>query len=153
MKQFILLITSVMMFCSFTLNETQPDEKVQEEFNNRFANATNIIWSVNNKQSEANFTINGIRSRAVYNNRAKLIFSILPCESQTLPYNVTSVLEEKFHEYKMKYAKEVTVRNLHIFYLTLFSEKNMVTLVLDADGEIIKKDIYLRADNTGCSYN
>jgi hypothetical protein len=140
MKNLISLVVvfafiSVSAFC-----QKNPSEIVKKEFAKKYATAQSVKWdSEEQNEWEAEFTMEGKKMSASFDNAGKWIESEIVITEKELPAQVMNTLNKDYQGYK-KGAIEIFEDSKNKgFELSLKKGESSIEVLIDSNGKLIKK--------------
>jgi hypothetical protein len=116
-------------------------ENIKKEFDQRFSGAISVKWDNESANEwEAEFKLNGKEMTAAFDVSGKWLETEAELSIKDLPEAVSNVLNTEFKDFK---AGEVcTVENPEIkgYEIALKSKGERISVILAADGTILKKE-------------
>ncbi|MCH5596456.1 hypothetical protein [Niabella ginsengisoli] len=145
------LILSTAVLFTLTVNALAAPKdpvsiKVQETFNQIFKNAADVSWTVNGSNSDAFFTVDGIKTRATLNANGTLIQTIRYYSEEHLPASVLYNIKKSYKSKEIFGVTEVSNHNGINYRIVLKDDKHYTFINANSSGdnEVVKK--YKRGD-------
>jgi hypothetical protein len=140
MKNFVILIIALSMISVSAFSQKNPPEIVKREFTKKYASAQSIKWNSEEKNEwEAEFTMDGKKMSASYDNSGKWIESETKIMEKDLPASVVSTLNKDFQGYKKGQVEIFENPEIKGFELGLKKGETSIEVIIDNSGKIIKK--------------
>jgi hypothetical protein len=140
MKNFVILIIALSMISVSAFSQKNPTEIVKREFTKKYASAQSIKWNSEEKNEwEAEFTMDGKKMSASYDNSGKWIESETKIMEKDLPASVVSTLNKDFQGYKKGQIEIFENPEIKGFELGLKKGETSIEVIIDNSGKIIKK--------------
>jgi hypothetical protein len=99
-----------------------------------FPHAENVRWLVQDSICEFYFTINDIKTRAVYNNDGVFAYAVTNYPANSLPKHVSKLVKAHYKNYKVFTALEIKSPESKVFQVILENEQCFLTVqLLDND--------------------
>lgn len=131
----IFLVVAGTAFNSFAA--TSPvNEKVLKTFNDVFKQAVNVRWNEKDKVSQADFDLNTIKTRALFDSNGNLIQTVRYYGEQNLPSHILAALKKKYTDKEIWGVTEVSNENGLQYEIAIRDAKHWFTLSSDANGNI-----------------
>ena len=142
------LIYLAVMLISITATATPPEisEKVLKAFKETFANAEEVTWKELDNSCQANFKVNAIQVRAVYDNDGNLLETVRYYGEDNLPPNILARMKKKYAGKEIFGVTETSGDSDLSYYITLKDDKNWYTIKADPYGNTQQVDKFKRAD-------
>jgi len=137
MKKIIYL--AVLMTGLVVTAAATPDvsEKIIKAFNETFSTAQNVTWQeFDNKNCQANFKLDEVIVKALYDKEGELLETIRYYSEKTLPQNITAKLKKKYSGKEIFGITEIAGENDISYYITLKDDKNWYTVKSDPYGNL-----------------
>jgi hypothetical protein len=87
-------------------NTVNVSYSVVSQFDADFSNATNIVWTVDNKFQKADFILEGVRTTAFYNHQGEFVALTMDVDAKAIP---AAAMKEIAADYKGYTVNEVIV--------------------------------------------
>lgn len=113
------LVLAITMIASAFANEEKVKPEVLAAFNKRFAQASNVSWTVSDNSYKAEFTYYTYKLVARYNTKAELINVTRNISSFLLPLYLQGKLEIKYADYFVSSLTEDSNQQGFNYYLVL----------------------------------
>lgn len=117
-----------------------PSEKVLKAFNKTFASAVNVTWEEFDHNSEANFKLNNIKVKALYDEEGNLVETIRYYTEEILPPNIVAKLKKRYNGKEIFSVTEISNDNELSFYISLKDQKNWFIVKSDPLGYLTQMD-------------
>lgn len=140
MKNFLILVL-VFSIISLTANsqKTAP-ENVKKEFAKKYSAAQSVKWdSEEANEWEAEFTMNGKKMSACFDNAAKWTGTETVITEKELPVAVTNTLNTDFKGYKKNLIEIYESPEIKGFELELKKGESSLEVIFDNNGKVFKK--------------
>ena len=147
MKKLIYL--AVMLIGISATAATPPDEvneKVLKAFKATFAAAEEVTWKELDNSVQANFKMNQIIVRAMYDNEGNLLETVRYYGEDNLPPNIIAKLKKRYAGKIVFGVTEVTSDSEVAYHITLKDEKYWYTVKSDPYSNLQQTDKFKRAD-------
>ncbi len=150
MKNLIVLVV-VLAFISFpAFSQKNPPDIVKKEFSKKYSAAQSVKWDSEEKNEwEAEFTMDGKKMSAAYDNSGKWMESETAIAEKELPEAVTNTLNKEYPGYKKSDISIFEDSKNKGFELSLKKGEVTVEVVIDNSGKIIKKNELKEEDEKG----
>ena len=146
----ILYLAVLLTGLSATAATTPPDEineKVLKAFKATFTTAEDVTWKeLDNSSCQANFKINQITVRALYDNEGNLLETVRYYGENYLPPNIIAKLKKRYAGKEVFGITEVTSESEVAYHITLKDEKHWYTVKSDPYANLQQTDKFKRAD-------
>jgi hypothetical protein len=140
MKNFVILIVALSMISASAFSQKNPSENVKKEFTRKYGTAQSVKWDSEEKNEwEAEFTMDGKKMSATYDNSGKWIESETKINEKDLPASVVSTLNKDFQGYKKGQIEIFESPEIKGFELGLKKGETLIEVIIDNTGKIIKK--------------
>jgi hypothetical protein len=125
---------SVSAFC-----QKNPSETVKKEFSKKYTTAQSVKWDSEEKDEwEAEFTLDGKKMSASFDNSGKWIESETAISENELPASVVNTLNENFPGYKKGHIEIFESPAMKGFELGLKKGETSIEVIIDNNGKVIK---------------
>jgi outer membrane lipoprotein-sorting protein len=137
----LLILTFVFTFISFSaFSQKNPTEIVKQEFSKKYASAKSVKWDNEEKNEwEAEFTMDGKKMSASFDNSGKWIESETAITEKELPALVVATLNKDFSGYKKSLIEIFESTEMKGFELGLKKGETSIEVIFDNSGKILKK--------------
>jgi hypothetical protein len=137
----LLILTIVFTFISVsTFSQKSPSEIVKKEFTKKYATAKSVKWDNEEKNEwEAEFTLDGKKMSAAFDNSGKWIESETAITEKELPASVIATLNKDFPGYKNGDISILENAEMKGFELGLKKGEISIEVIFDNSGKILKK--------------
>jgi outer membrane lipoprotein-sorting protein len=144
------ILTLVFAFISVSaFSQKNPSEIVKKEFTKKYAAAQSIKWDNEEKNEwEAEFTMDGKKMSASFDNSGKWIESETAIAENELPAAVVSTLDKDFQGYKRGHMEIFENAEIKGFELRLKKGETSIEVVIDNNGKVIKNTEMKEAERT-----
>jgi hypothetical protein len=140
MKNLITLVLAFALISFSAFSQKTPPEVVKKEFAKKYANAQSVKWdSEEQNEWEAEFTIDGKKMSAAYDNAGKWMESETAINEKDLPAAVISSLNKDYQGYKKSDISIFEDTKFKGFELTLKKGEASIEVQIDNNGKIVKK--------------
>ena len=75
---------------------------VVHEFNDNFADAKNVTWSVNHEFQKASFVLNGVKTTAFYNLQGEFVAVTMNVDAKAIPAKASAEIAAKYKDYNVE---------------------------------------------------
>lgn len=141
MKNALILVVLFSMIFFSACSQKNPPENVKKEFTQKFADAKYVKWgSEETNEWEAEFKINGKEMSACFDDAGKWLETEAEVTIKELPAAVTNTLKNEFPEFKAKECSTIENREMKGFEIALKNKETEVTVIIGADGTVLKKE-------------
>jgi hypothetical protein len=147
MKKFLYL--AVLLIGVSAAAATPPDEiseKVLKAFKATFTSAEEVTWKELDNSCQANFKMNQITVRAMYDNEGNLLETVRYYGENNLPPNIIAKLKKRYASKEVFGVTEVTSDSEVAYHITLKDEKHWYTVKSDPYANLQQTDKFKRAD-------
>jgi hypothetical protein len=137
----LLILTIVFTFISVSaFSQKNPSEIVKKEFSKKYATAKSVKWDNEEKNEwEAEFTMDGKKMSASFDNSGKWIESETAIAEKDLPAPVIATLNKDFPGYKKSLIEIFESTEIKGFELGLKKGETSIEVIFDTNGKILKK--------------
>jgi hypothetical protein len=137
----LIILTFVFTFISVSaFSQKNPSEIVKKEFSNKFPSAKSVKWgSEEQNEWEAEFTMNGKKMSASFDNSGKWIVSETAITEKELPTSLVGTLNKDFSGYKKTLIEIYESPEMNGFELGLKKGKSSIEVIFDKNGKVLKK--------------
>jgi outer membrane lipoprotein-sorting protein len=137
----LLILTFVFTFISVSaFSQKNPSEIVKKEFSKKYASAKSVKWDNEEKNEwEAEFTMDGKKMSASFDNSGKWIESETAITEKELPASVVATLNKDFLGYKKSLIEIFESTEMKGFELGLKKGETSIEVIFDNSGKILKK--------------
>ena len=149
MKRLIYLAVMLVGLSATSTAATPPDdisEKVLKAFKATFTTAQEVTWKELDNSCQANFKMNSITIRAMYDNEGNLLETIRYYGEDNLPPNIIAKLKKRYSGKEVFGVTEVTSDSEVAYHVTLKDEKHWYTVKSDPYANLQQTDKFKRAD-------
>ena len=146
MKKFFYLAVLLTGLSATAATPPEISEKVLKAFNETFAAAEDVTWKELDNSCQANFKMNEIQVRAMYDNEGNLLETVRYYGETHLPPNIIARLKKKYAGREVFGVTEVTSESEVTFHITLKDEKHWYTIKSDPYANFQQTDKFKRAD-------
>jgi hypothetical protein len=122
-----------------------PNERVLKAFNETFSTAVNVTWEEFDHNSQANFKLNDIKIKALYDGEGNLVETIRYYTEEILPPNIVAKLKKRYAGKEIYSVTEVSSENELSYYISLKDQKNWYIVKSDPLGYIVQTDKFRNA--------
>ena len=154
MKNYFFLVTLFSIILFSACSQVNPPENVKKEFTQKFADAKSVKWgSEETNEWEAEFKINGKEMSACFDNEGKWLETEAEVTIKELPADVTNTLKNEFPEFKPKECSTIENPEMKGFEIALKNNETEVTVIIGADGNVLKKESSEENENKAVNGN
>lgn len=115
--------------------ETTVSKKISSNFNEYFAGAKDVKWyTEDNQMFTAKFTLNNSKVTAYYREDGSLMATSRFMTGSQLPINIVAKLNRKYAEAKVYSVVEYSAEDNTVYYVTLETNDQWITVRADKDG-------------------
>ncbi len=118
-----------------SLVEARVSQPALNAFSNSFQNVTNAKWFRVDKMYLAQFIKNENQTKALYDVKGNLIYTIYYGSEKDMPDNIRKLVKREYVEYNILQAIEVNEDNRNIWVVNLNDHKSLITVRVE-DGII-----------------
>lgn len=117
---------------------TPPDvtEQVLKAFKETFTDASNVIWTEEDKNFKATFVVSEIRVRAIYDKNGNLLQTVRYYEEKNLPPNIVASIKKRYAGKSIFGVTEISSETELSYHVTLKDEKNWYVVKSDPYGNL-----------------
>jgi hypothetical protein len=142
MKKSIILIVVLSMISFSAFSQKNPPENVKKELYKKYATAQSIKWDNEEKNEwEAEFTMEGKKMSASFDNSGKWLESETVINEKELPASVEITLNKDFTGYKKGHIEIFESPAMNGFEIGLKKGETSLEVIFDNKGNILKKTI------------
>jgi hypothetical protein len=144
------ILTLVFAFISVSaFSQKNPSEIVKKEFTKKYATAQSVKWDNEEKNEwEAEFTMDGKKMSASFDNSGKWIESETAIAENELPAAVVSTLDKDFQGYKRGHIEILENAEIKGFELRLKKGETSIEVMIDNNGKVLKNTEKKEAERT-----
>ena len=140
MKKIIILVAAFIFFSLSAFSQKNPPEIVKKEFTKKYATAQSVKWENEEKNEwEAEFTFEGKKMSASFDNSGKWMESETTITEKDLPVAVVNTLNKDYQGYKKGEISIFEDSKNKGFELTMKKGESSIEVLIDNAGKIIKK--------------
>jgi Putative beta-lactamase-inhibitor-like, PepSY-like len=137
------LVIPVILFAFIYISafsQKNPSEIVKKEFSKKYATAQSVKWDSEEKNEwEAEFTMDGKKMSASFDDSGKWLESETTITEKELPSKVVETLNKDFQNYKKGHIELFESPGMKGFEIGLKKGDISLEVVFDNNGKIIKK--------------
>ena len=139
MKNFVLLIVAFSMISVSAFSQKNPPENVKKDFAEKYATAQSVKWDSEEKNEwEAEFTLDGKKMSAAFDNSGKWMESETSISEKDLPASVSATLDKEFKDYKKSEIVIFDSPAAKGFEIGLKKGETSIEVIIDKNGKVIK---------------
>jgi hypothetical protein len=147
MRNFVILTIAFTFFSVSSFSQKGPSETVKKEFSTKYSTAKSVKWANEEKNEwEAEFTLDGKKMSASYDNSGKWLESETTITEKELPTSVVATLNKDFSGYKKGDISIFESTEIKGFELGLKKGETSIEVIIDNSGKILKKTDVKEAD-------
>jgi uncharacterized protein YxeA len=137
----LLFLTIVFAFISASaFSQKTPSENVKKEFSKKYSTAKSVKWdNEEGTEWEAEFTLDGKKMSASFDNSGKWLESETEITEKELPAAVSATLNKEFPGYKKGDISIFENAEIKGFELGLKKGETSIEVIIDNSGKILKK--------------
>lgn len=140
MKNLVILVIAFAFISVSAYSQKNPSEIVKKEFSKKYATAQSVKWDSEEKNEwEAEFTMDGKKMSASFEDSGKWLESETPISEKELPASVVNTLNKDFLGYKKGHIEIFESPSMKGFEIGLKKGDTSLEVVFDNNGKIIKK--------------
>lgn len=141
MKNLMVLVLAFTFLSSAAFSQKNPPENVKKEFLKKYAAAQSVKWDSEEKNEwEADFSMDGKKMSAVFDDSGKWIESETTITEKELPAPVVSTLNKDFQGYKKGSIDIFEDTRIKGFEISLKKGDKSLEVIIDANGKVVKKE-------------
>jgi len=143
MKTKILVIAYALMIIISGCRQSGKEvpANVKSAFNQKFANAAGVKWSMENKQEwEAEFKMAGKNYSANFDNAGLWVETEYEISMEEMPAEVKSTLAKESAGYKINTSEVAESKDGKVFEFILLKDKTETALSIDPNGNVLNKE-------------
>jgi len=143
-KLLVLFVCISLVVCVSAMN--QKDEKIpvtaKTGFAAKFPTAQKVKWSIEKPDEfEAEFTINGVESSALLNDKGNVLETEAEIKESELPQAVKATIAKDFIGYKLDEIEKATdAKGVTTFEMEAAKGKDKLEISFDAKGKLLSKE-------------
>jgi hypothetical protein len=136
----VVILAIVFEFISVSaFSQKNPSETVKKEFSKKYATAQSVKWDSEEKNEwEAEFTLDGKKMSASFDNSGIWIESETAISEKELPASVVNTLNKDFLGYKKGNIEIFESPAMKGFELGLKKGETSIEVIIDNNGKVIK---------------
>ncbi len=140
MKNLFILVVVFAFISVSAFSQKNPSEVVKKEFTKKYATAQSVKWDSEEKNEwEAEFTMDGRKMSASFDNSGKWMESETAILEKDLPAAVVSTLNKDFQGYKKGPIEIFENPEMKGFELGLKKGETSIEVIFDKNGKVVKK--------------
>ena len=140
MKNLLILVVVFAFISVSAFSQKNPSEVVKKEFAKKYATAQSVKWDSEEKNEwEAEFTMDGMKMSASFDNSGKWMESETAILEKELPAAVVSTLNKDFQGYKKGPIEIFENPEMKGFELGLKKGETSIEVIFDKNGKVVKK--------------
>ncbi len=140
MKNLFILVIVFAFISVSAFSQKTPPEIVKKEFAMKYATAQTVKWGSEEKNEwEAEFTIDGKKMSAAFDEAGKWMESETAIAEKDLPAGVVNTLNKDYQGYKKSDISIFEDSKVKGFELTLKKGEKSVEVLIDNNGKLLKK--------------
>ena len=105
-----------------------------------------MVWNESENTVQANFKVNEIQVRAIYDNEGNLLETVRYYGEKNLPPNIIARLKKKYNGKEIFGVTEISSENDLSYHITLKDDKNWYTVKSDPYANLQQTDKFKRAE-------
>jgi len=149
MKNLVILAILFEFISAPAFSQKNPSETVKKEFAKKYAAAHSVKWeSEERNEWEAEFTMDGKKMSASFDNSGKWIESETAISEKELPASVVNTLSKDFPGYKKGQIEIFESPEIKGFELDLKKGVTSIEVLIDNNGKVIKNTQKEEAERT-----
>ncbi len=121
------------------------NKKVLKHFNKKFYNVTNVKWEQLDDNFLAKFSAGETSTNSLFNNKGKLIYTIIFSSEKQLPAYIKNMVTNKYEDYKITSVAEVLQDNRKIWVVNLSGTTEYIIVRIE-DGEMEEAENFQKAN-------
>ena len=147
MKNLVILMIAFTFISVSSFSQKGPSEVIKKEFSTKYSAAKSVKWANEEKNEwEAEFTMDGKKMSASYDNSGKWLESETEITEKELPATVIASLNKDFSGYKKGDISIFENREVKGFELELKRGETSLEVIFDNNGKILRKTDVKEAD-------
>jgi|ERR671921_3038991 hypothetical protein len=136
-KLFITALVAITVAASsFAAGENNVSYTAVNNFKYQFKNVSDVKWTSGNGYTKASFSLNQIRTEALYTPEGEFIGTNQSISLEELPVNAKRTFAKKYGDYTVKEAIRFEGANENAYYISAENEKGSVVLKVEDSGSI-----------------
>jgi len=140
MKNLVIFVVVFALISVSAFSQKNPPETVIKEFAKKYTAAQSVKWDSEEKNEwEAEFTMDGKKMSASFDNSGKWMESEIKITEKELPASVVSTLDKDFKGYKKWNIEKFENTKMVGFEIKLQKGETSTEVVIDNSGKVIKK--------------
>ena len=117
------------------LTNEKASKKISKYFRKNFHAASRIKWSQIDKNLLATFVTGEIKTKALFNDNGKLIYTIDLFSEKILPRQITNEVMKNYGNYSITSAAKISEANRKIWVINLAGKQDFTTIAIE-NGEM-----------------
>jgi hypothetical protein len=151
MKKYFFIGIITFLYANITMGQEIKTEQVPANiisaFQNKFPNAKDVEWEMDNSDFEVNFEIGEVEWSAKYDPSGKLVETENEIKVSQLPQNVRQSIESEYPNCKIEEAEQATLADNSVVYeVEVEKDKKTYEVQVSTDGKILKKSEVTETD-------
>jgi hypothetical protein len=140
MKNLLILVAMLSLISLPVLSQKNTPDIVKKEFANKYSAAQSVKWSSEEADEwEAEFSMNGKKMSACFDNDGKWIESETAITEKELPEAIITALNRDFNGFKKGPAEIYESLTIKGFEMSLKNGEKSVEVIFDSKGTVLKK--------------
>lgn len=137
----LLVLSFVFTFISVSaFSQKNPSEIVKKEFSKKYPSAKAVKWDSEEKNEwEAEFTMDGKKISASFDDSGKWLESETAITEKELPVAVTGTLNKDFPGYKKNLVEIYESSEIKGFEIEMMKGETSIEVIFDNSGKVLKK--------------
>jgi hypothetical protein len=130
------LLTITVAVSSFAAGENTVNLATLKNFKAEFKKASDVQWSTAENYTMATFTLNNVRTQALYTPEGEFIGTNQAINLEELPVRAKRAFAKKYEGYTVKEAIRFEGSQESAYYISAENEKGSVILKVEDNGDI-----------------
>lgn len=140
MKNLVILVVVFALISVSAFSQKNPPETVKKEFAKKYTAAQSVKWdSEEINEWEAEFTMDGKKMSASFDNSGKWMESETKIMEKELPSSVVNTLNKDFKGFKIGDIEKFENTKMVGFEIKLVKGETSVEVIIDNSGKVTKK--------------
>jgi len=132
----LLFLTTFLLFANTSLQAAKIPAAVESAFKNQYPTITNVKWSKEKKNFEAEFQLNGVKTNVMYDAAGNLVQTELDMPITSIPEKISTYIKTNYPNKSIKEFSKITDAGGNISYEVEFSRHE---LLFQADGTFLRE--------------
>ncbi len=140
MKTLIIIVALTVAFSFSSCHHEQAPEKIKAAFDQKYPDAEDVEWEMENGKWEAEFEVDEKEMEALFDQNGNWLETETEMEDEDLPATVNETLKSQFKDYEVEEVEYLESPDATGYEIELEGDNGDIEVLIGKDGSVLKQE-------------